>query len=108
MATRQQLQAALETAFGTNVYFQPPSNLSLSYPCIVYSRVRAEKRPADNRPYMRYDRYSVVYISKTFAEEVPDTMFDTFECVTHDRDYKTDGLYHQVFTIYEKQNKGGN
>jgi hypothetical protein len=41
MAPRLQLQTLLET-LTEHVYFQPPENLKVQYPCIVYQRDFAE------------------------------------------------------------------
>ena len=35
-----------------NVYFDPPSNIHINYPCIIYKRIAAESRRADNGRYI--------------------------------------------------------
>jgi len=43
MAPRLELQEVLESLLGSrNVYFQPPLNLKMNYPCIIYKRDDAE------------------------------------------------------------------
>ena len=63
--TRTELQDLLEEILGSsNVYFQPPENLKLRYPCIVYSRNKVTSTFADNGSYIRRRRYSVILIDK--------------------------------------------
>lgn len=94
------IQEALENLFHIKVYFQPPPNLSLEFPCVVYEKVRTEVRRADDRPFTFYDRYTVTHISKTNDETVPIKMLGAFRHAFQDREFKTEGLYHQVYTVY--------
>lgn len=80
-------------------YFQPPSNIKLEYPCMVYEPSGIENRNADNKPYRRNFRYSVKVISKSPLHPVIDRLLD-FKYATYDRHYVADGLNHDVFTIY--------
>ena len=49
MASRLELQKLLEMLLGNkNVYYQPPASLSISYPCVIYSRDRIDKDNADD------------------------------------------------------------
>lgn len=107
--TRLDLQFELETLINsTNVKFQPKSNvtdsneqsLSLKYPCILYSRVSADVKHADNKPYRITPRWQIVHISKTFNEQIIYDMLEHFPMCTFDREYKADNLYHHIFYIY--------
>jgi hypothetical protein len=64
MGNRVQLQTLLEELIGSrNVYFQPPENVKLSYPCIIYSRGNIGKTQfADDIPYLHKTRYMVIVI----------------------------------------------
>lgn len=104
MASRMKIQSRLEELFKMKVYFQPPPNLGLEFPCIVYSKVRTDVRRGDNKTYNFYDQYSVTHISKSYDESVPVTLLTGFTYARQDRDFKTDGLYHQVFTVYVYHN----
>ena len=55
--TRQDLQNYLKTLVA-NVYFQPPENVKLIYPCIIYSRTRIDGTFANNDVY----RYAGIYV----------------------------------------------
>ena len=50
MRSWSDLQAALQELMGENVkvYFQPPENFKLSYPCVVFDRTTALINYADN------------------------------------------------------------
>ena len=63
MASRLDLQTILESLLGSqNVYFQPPSDLQMTYPCIVYKRDNASTEFAGNKPYRYEKRYQVTFI----------------------------------------------
>lgn len=102
MKTWSQLQEILQEIMGVNnkVYFQPPENLKLAYPCIVYERTTALQQYADNEPYHTTKRYTVTLITKTADnDEYLDKLLDLPMC-TFDREFKTDNLVHDVFNLY--------
>lgn len=100
MAPRLQLQSDLEAILGTrNVYFQPPPNFKMQYPCIVYSRDYGLAEYADNTPYSYMQRYQVTYIDRNPDSSVlnklvffPMSKYKTF--------FTKDDLNHDIFTIY--------
>ena len=100
MAPRALLQTALEAILGSNrVYFQPPENLKMSYPCIVYERDSEEVIYADNHPYHGTKRYSVTVIDRDPDSLIPDRVSKLPMCrfSTH---FKTDNLNHDSYNIY--------
>lgn len=102
MRSWSDLQAALQELAGdkVKVYFQPPENLKLSYPCIVYDRTNALTDYADNNPYRVTKRYTVTLISKTADnEELLDKLL-LFPMCTYDRQFISDNLVHDVFTVF--------
>ena len=98
MASREDLQTLLET-LASNVYFQPPESVKLSYPCIIYSRNRVSIKHADNKPYQKGIQYSVMLIDYN-----PDSLIleklEALPTCSFDRHYVADNLYHDVYTIY--------
>ena len=52
MGPRLQLHQTPWSVCTDNVYFQPPTNIKLEYPCIVYKRDFADTEFADDNPYM--------------------------------------------------------
>jgi hypothetical protein len=100
MGQQVDLQALLETILGsTNVYFQPPSNVQMVYPCIVYSRDNMDTDFADNKPYNRTQRYSVTYIDRSPTSIIPGKIADLPQCLFN-RFYVAENLNHDVFVLY--------
>lgn len=100
MAPRLDLQEVLESLLGSrNVYFQPPLNLKMSYPCIRYQRDDAETEFAGNKPYAYTKKYSLTYISQDPDSDVPDKIAMLPMC-TFNRFYAADNLNHDVFDLF--------
>lgn len=83
----------------SEVYYQPPSNFRMVYPCIRYSLDNTFDRYADNGRYNNYNRFTITIIDKDpdsilykYILEMPYTSFN--------RVYQADNLYHYVITIY--------
>jgi hypothetical protein len=100
MGQRLQLQSLLETVLGSrNVYFQPPSNVQMQYPCIVYSRDDVSTQYADNHPYRNTKRYQVTVIDKDPDSNIPEEVAFLPLC-SFDRFFTADNLNHDVFTLF--------
>lgn len=100
MAPRVQLQSLLESVLGSDhVYFQPPNNMVLAYPCIVYKRDQARTQFADNDPYMRQKRYQVTVMDKDPDSAIPDKIASLPTCL-FDRFFTAGNLNHDVFNIF--------
>ena len=97
---RLMLQQELETLLGSsNVYFQPPSSIRMSYPAIVYELSNIDNRYADNVVYKQSTAYQVTVIDANPDSEIPGRIsrFPTSRFV---RTYRADNLNHWVFTLY--------
>ena len=100
MAPRLQLQTKLKDILGaSNVYFQPPPTIQLSYPCIIYQRDDIRTEFADDKPYKNKTRYKVTVIDKDPDSLVPSKLLGLPLCV-YNRFYTADNLNHDVFTLY--------
>lgn len=100
MALRLDLQSLLETILGSeNVYFQPPANILMKYPAIVYSRDDVHVDFAGNRPYNRQKRYQVTVIDRDPDSEIPDRIGALPMCAFA-RHYAASNLHHDVFNLY--------
>jgi hypothetical protein len=82
-----------------NVYFQPPTNVQMEYPAIVYERGRADTKFADDLPYSRTPNYSLNVISKNPDEAILEELAVLPMCA-HERHFVVDNLNHDVFSIY--------
>jgi hypothetical protein len=98
MGLRSSFQSLLEAFVGTggNVYFQPPSNVQMTYPCIVYQRDTADTIFANNKPYRNTKRYQVTVIDRNPDSEIPDRVA-SMPLTTHNRFFVAEGLNHDVF-----------
>lgn len=97
---RYQLQTLLEAALGSDhVYFQPPSNVQMKYPCIVYNRDNADTLFAGNKPYRYTKRYQVTVISQDPDSGISDKVAALPLC-TYERFFTADNLNHDVLNIF--------
>lgn len=100
MALRSQLQDLLKDLLGTDkVYFQPPPNVNMVYPCIVYKRDFANTEFAGNKPYKHMKRYQVTVIDPNPDSLIPDKIAALPMCV-FDRFYTADNLNHDVYKLF--------
>ena len=99
---RAQLQTLLESLC-PNVYFQPPSNIQMVYPCIVYRRISQWAEHADNIPAIRMMQYEVMIIDRDPDSPVPGLVADLPLC-KFNRHYATEDLNHDVYNLYWKGN----
>lgn len=81
-----------------NVYFEPPSNISMSYPCIRYQRSKYDSNFADNIPYIFNEKYEITAIYIDPDSELPKRIAELQSC-SHDRHYTANNLSHDVYTI---------
>ena len=99
MRTWSELQQVL-SEICENVYFQPPENLKIKYPCIIFERTNALTIYADNNPYRITKRYTITLITKTVDnDEYVDKLLNLPMC-TFDRQFITENLCHDVFTMF--------
>lgn len=97
---RSLLQAALEALLGNDrVYFQPPENIVLQYPCIVYALDRADTDYADNFPYHRSKRYAVTVIDRNPDSLIPDKV-GGLQTSLLNRAYTSGNLHHTTYLLY--------
>ena len=105
MSKREDFQAVLQDLIGVrsdgkpNVYFQPPSTVTMNYPCIIYSRNRIDTKHANNELYKYLSGYAVTVID-------PDPYSDILEKILRlpycrfDRHFTAENLNHDVYNIY--------
>lgn len=100
MGQRLELQTLLEDILGTRqVYFQPPANVQMVYPCIVYKRNTVITKFADNSPYRFSKQYEVTIIDRDPDSKIPDKVA-ALPLSSHNRFFTADNLNHDVFNVY--------
>lgn len=100
MGQRLDLQTLLEALLGSGaVYFQPPPNVQMTYPCVVYKRDDIDAKNADNRAYSLKKRYLV-----TVIDEDPDSVIHegiaALPYAAYLRNFVAQNLNHDVLTLY--------
>lgn len=95
---RTELQTILE-GITENVYFQPPSNITMQYPCIIYRRDNSRTEFAGNEKYLHSKRYQVTVVDRNPDTELSDAVEELPFC-SIDRTYSAEGLNHYVFTLF--------
>jgi hypothetical protein len=101
VGSRLKLHEELCTLLGSrNVYYQPPTQIKMEYPCIRYSLSGIDQKHANNGNYKNTTRYEI-----TLIDYDPDTAFlqkilEHFPMCSFDRPYAANNLNHFVFTLY--------
>lgn len=97
---RLELQHKLEELLGAkHCYYQPPENLKMEYPAIVYSKSRIDVVRANNSAYKKSIKYELIVIDRRPDNRVISKLLELPYC-SYDRPYKSDNLYHDVLTLY--------
>lgn len=99
MGSRLNLQTLLETLGTNHVYFQPPPEFQMAYPCIVYQRSNIGTQFADNIPYRFSIRYQITVIDRNPDSALISKVASLPQCV-FDRHFATNGLNHDIFVIW--------
>lgn len=101
MGKRVDLQGILENVLEQkHVYFQPPATIKISYPAIIYELNNVRTTKADNRNYLKYNRYKVTLIHKDPDNDIKDKLLELPLSSMSSPPYVSDGLNHYVFEIY--------
>lgn len=101
MASRLKLHEELIRILDSEnrVYFQPPENIKISYPCIIYSVDGYYTNHADNLIYRNKTRYSITLIDRDPDTPLVLSLLKLPLC-RFDRAYDADNLHHYTFSIY--------
>lgn len=105
MDRRLELHKELEELLGSkNVYWQPPNNVHMNYPCIVYEKRPIETIKADNQIYIKNRSWDLTYIrsygNRDAGDELVDEILDHFTYCSHSAHFISDNLIHDAFRIY--------
>lgn len=80
------------------VYFQPPNNISMVYPCIRFQLSNITTKYADDLPYATNNRYLVTIIDENPLSAIPDAV-KKFPTASFNNFYVAENLNHWVFSI---------
>lgn len=82
-----------------NVYFQPPADKSMKYPCLVYKREAIDSKFANDRLYTSKVKYSVTLIDADPDSATNGKLLELPLCA-FERHFAADKLNHDVYNIY--------
>ena len=86
----------------SNVYYNPPSSVSMNFPCFRFNENNTYSIRADNKAYLNTRRWLITYITtdEEEVETVIDKMLGYFQMCNNESVYKADNLVHIVFNLY--------
>lgn len=99
MGTRLELHNEL-VKFLPTVYFQPPTNLQLKYPCIVYTKRPKSKEFGNNAIYLSKQGYQLTVITTGPDNDIADIIEQSLQYCTITQNFVVDGLYHTTLNLY--------
>lgn len=87
--------------FVENVYYQPPENLKLKYPCIIYNRDTDYRMSANNKKYDNgIKQYNLMVVDLDPDSDLFDRIESYFMMIQLNQRYVMDNLYHGSFKLY--------
>lgn len=99
MGSRLQLHVEL-VKFTPKVYFQPPTGMQLSYPCIVYSKTPKSSEYANNKRYRTLQGYTITVIDQNPDGNIADLIGEAFQYCVESTTFKVDNLNHTTLNLY--------
>lgn len=97
---RLELHTMLQNIVGNNnVYYQPPSTITMKYPAIVYARSNINNIYADDDVYNQTRDYQITVIDKDPDSLVVDKI-SRVKRIKFVRHFASDNLNHDVFSIH--------
>lgn len=82
-----------------SVYYQSPKNTLMTYPAIIYRKMRLESNYADDKRYLKNQPYEITVIDRIPDNPVCDLLLDVPFCEPS-TSYIAEGLHHNKFTVY--------
>lgn len=80
------------------VWYQTPDQSKLTYPCIRYDYAGPRNTYADNGKYIVRHAFTVTLMTDNPLDELVDELME-LKNSEYDRPYKSEGIYHHVYTI---------
>ena len=83
-----------------HLYFNPPNNLGLSYPALVYTDTSGDTKFADNKMYIFDRQYELTFIYEDPDDETPFNVMSQLDYCRANRHFVTENLYHYTMVLY--------
>ena len=84
------------------LFYNPTSNTTLTYPCILYKRTGIRQRHADNICYHSHEVYQVTIIDKRVGTPILPQLLENQYCV-YENEFIVDNMHQTILKI----NTGG-
>lgn len=85
-----------------NVYFQPPSNVRLNYPCVIYHKSGYESTHANDSVYGLKTEYQLTVIQRDPEGVLDEQILKSFPLCRVTTTFVSENLYHTFLTLYYK------
>lgn len=99
MGNRIELHSEL-IQFSSNVYFQPPSDIRMVYPCIVYNLKSMDINHANDKIYKYKKEYTVTIMSKDPEDLTAENVILHFPYARPGDKFMVEGIYQTPVTLY--------
>lgn len=86
--------------FVENVYYQPPDNIRMSYPCIVYHKTGWSNRSGNNDHYIKNQQWTITLIDTDPDSLTAEDIEKHFEYCSIQQYFKKDNLSHTTLRLY--------
>ena len=86
--------------FADAVYFQPPSNIRMNYPCIIYHKISKIKEYANDKWYFKKQGYQITVIDKDPDSLIADDLEDHFQYCAISQYFVNENLHHVTLELY--------
>ena len=83
----------------SNVYFQPPENYKMNYPCIIYKLDDVEGVHANDRRYWKMKRYLITVVDRDPDTNTYDKILNLPYSAFEDH-FVVDDLNHYMCSLY--------
>lgn len=86
--------------FSDNVYFQPPSNIKLKYPCIIYNKTPSIKEYGNDHQYIKTQGYQITVADADPDSLIADNLEERFMYCAISQYFVNDNLNHVTLNLY--------
>ena len=83
-----------------NVYYQPPSNIKMEYPCIVYNKTGRNRHFGNDVIYLSQQGYQITVIDRDPDSDIADKIESQLQHCAINQHYTIDNLYHIILSLY--------
>lgn len=86
--------------FLPHVYFQPPSDIRMTFPCIAYTKSSIDIKYANNKIYKMAQEYQITLMEADPDSTLADRILEHFQYSAPGSNFVSDGLNHTIIKIY--------